>query len=66
MGNRLCDLTHLLLPYRQITHGLHRVYINVEFFKKLCGFLIHPFIVNEDSFFKLPPYENILCHRQMP
>ncbi len=66
MGNRFCNFTHLLFADGQVSHHLRRVNIDIEPFKQFFRFFIHLFIIDTDTFLKLPADENILRYRQMP
>ena len=65
MGNRLCDLTHLLLTYGKVAHRLCRIDVDVHSVEQLLCLFVHLLVVNADTFLELTSDEDILCNCQM-
>ena len=65
MGNRLCDLAHLLLADGKIAHLSLGINVDPKLLKELSGFFDHLAVVDHDALFELPADKNILRHRKM-
>ena len=65
MGNRFCDLTHLLFSDRQSSHHFSRIDVNVHAVEQFLCFFIHLLVIDADSFFELASDEDVLRHCQV-
>ena len=58
----LCDLAHLLFADCQVLHFFSRVNVDMQILEQFFGVLDHFFVVDAESFFRLPSDENILSN----
>ena len=65
VGNRLCDLAHLLFPDSQVTHPGSGIDIDVKFIEQFLRFLDHFPVIDHESLLEFTSDENVLRHGEV-